>query len=159
DPDIDERVVSLYAGREMIARYSQVRAENQLARDWATSLENEKNESDRIRRSLKDKLEQALKGGQGIFRGVTRDAAQLGRTLPEMFGHIYEWALPEIYPKLDMGTRALDKGDAEAVLKAANLQSLNQVFYGEGQGLNLIIKEGTRYVPNKEAPIAKEILD
>ncbi len=159
DPDIDALVARLYAGRKIIAEYEQRRAQNQITAEESSSLGGEKSEVPRIQNRLKDKLELALKAGQGIFRGVAKDAAQLGQAVPEIFGRLYESAIPDLYPKLDMGTRSLRGSEAEEVLKAANLNALSQVFYGGEQGLDLITKEGTKFVPNKEAPIAKEILD
>src|SRR5207247_5324823 len=61
--------------------------------------------------------------------------------------------------KLEMGARPLKGSEAEEVLKAANLNALPQVFYDGEQGLKLVIKEGNKFVPNREAPVAKEVLE
>lgn len=45
------------------------------------------------------------------------------------------------------------------MLKAAGLNALPQVFYGGEQGLDLVVNDSGKYVPNVNAPIAKEILD
>src|SRR5207248_1547363 len=42
--------------------------------------------------------------------------------------------------------------------KQANLNNLPPLFHGSDRGLNLVTKEGNRYVPNTKAEIAQEIL-
>jgi hypothetical protein len=58
-----------------------------------------------------------------------------------------------------MGARPLKSSDVEEILKAANLNGLPQVFYSGAQGLNLVVKEDGRFVPNAHAETAKEVLD
>jgi hypothetical protein len=159
DPEIDGMIAELYARRRMVGEYEQRRAQNQITAEESGSLANEKNDVARLQNRLKEKLDGMLKAGLWIFRGVGGDAAALGRTLPEMFGRFYDRAIPDLYPKLEMGTRPLRGSEAEEVLKAANLVGLSQVFYRAPEGLELITQEGSKWVPNKEAPIAKEVLD
>jgi len=160
DPAIDSLVARLHASRRMISLYDQRRAQGQLPPSEAESLTAERTEAIRIGSRLKDKMEVALRAGGGIFRGVARDAAVLGRTTGEMFGRLFDWAIPDLYPKLEMGTRPLKGSEADELLRAANLQGLSQpVFYGGKDGLDLLVKEGSKYVPNKEAPVVKEVLD
>jgi len=45
------------------------------------------------------------------------------------------------------------------VLKAANLQGLPNVLYSGPQGLNLVLQDGSKWVPNQTADVAKEVLD
>lgn len=67
--------------------------------------------------------------------------------------------MPDLYPKLEIGSRSLKGNEAEELLKASGLQGLPAVFYdGEG-GLNLVVSEGSKYVPNPSAKVAKEVLD
>ena len=77
-----------------------------------------------------------------------------------MFRGLFDFAVPDLYPKLGMAPSKLSgTREAEEVLKAANLGGLPPVFYdGEG-GLSLVVQEGARYVPNPHAEIAKEVLD
>jgi hypothetical protein len=56
--------------------------------------------------------------------------------------------VPDLYPKLEMGSRPLKGTEAEEVLKAVDLKALPQVFYGGEQGLNLVVKDGAKFVPN-----------
>src|SRR5207237_5370895 len=102
---------------------------------------------------------QALERGQGLFRGVSKDAAALGKTLAEILKKLFDYAVPDLYPKLEMGVRDLKGNEAEEVLKAANLSALPQVFYAGEQGLNLIVMKEGKPVFNTSADIAREIMD
>ncbi len=160
DPTIDELVANLYAGRQMVAKYDTLRAQNKITNDEATSLTDQKREVGLIATRLKERLQHAVAQGQGAFRGTTRDSAELGKDLPEIFRAFYSFAVPPLYPKLGMGTRPVKgKGvEVEEMLKAANLNALPQVFYGGEHGLNLVVKDGVKYLPNVAADIAQEVL-
>lgn len=149
----------LYASRQMISKYSQQGAQGRLIGEYSAPLENEKHEAARLHDRLREQMIEALSSGQGIFRGVIKDASDLGRTLAEMLKQLFDYAVPYLYPKLEIGARPLKGTEAEEVLKAANLNALPQVFYDVNQGLKLVIKEGTKFVPNREAPVAKEVLE
>src|SRR5258708_36152178 len=143
----------------MISKYSQQGPQGRLIGEYSAPLENEKHEEARLRDRLREQMVEALRSGQGIFRGVVKDASDLGRTLAEMLKQLFDYAVPYLYPKLEMGARPLKGTEAEDVLKAANLNALPQVFYDGEQGLKLVIKEGNKFVPNREAPVAKEVLE
>ena len=93
-----------------------------------------------------------------MFRGVAKDGYSLGKELSEMLKRFLDTAVPDLYPKLEMGARSLKGNEAEVVLTAANLNGLPQVLYSGTHGLNLVIKEGGNYVLNSAADIAKEVL-
>jgi len=67
--------------------------------------------------------------------------------------------VPDIYPKLEMGAKKIKGDEPDKVLSAANLNGLPAIFYNTGDGLNLVIRQGNRYVPNANAEIALEILN
>ena len=70
-----------------------------------------------------------------------------------------ERAIPELYPKLEMGSREVDGTEAEEFLKQANLSNLPPLFHAGEKGLGLVAKaEGGRFAPNPKAEIAQEIL-
>ena len=125
----------------MVNKYDQLRAQNRITNEEAASLSGEKNEVMRLQSRMHEKMTQALERGQGLFRGVSRDASALGKTLGEILKKLFDSAVPDLYPKLEMGVRDLKGTEAEEVLKAANLSALPQVFYGGEQGLNLVIPE------------------
>ena len=100
-----------------------------------------------------------MERGTGLFRGVARDASSLGKSLGEILKKLYGYAVPDLYPKLEMGSRPLKGTEAEDFLKAADLKALPPLFYGGEQGLGLVVKDGAKFVPNPAADIAKEVLD
>jgi hypothetical protein len=75
--------------------------------------------------------------------------------LKKLFGQ----AVPDLYPKLQMGSRPLKGDEAEHILKAADLKALPNVFYGGDHGLDLIVKDGAKNIVNTKANVAKEVLD
>lgn len=157
--EIDDLVTSYFASGQMISKYQQIQSQNKINNEEAASLAAERNDHGRLKSRVRDKLSEAVGSGRGIFRGVTKDASDLGKTTPEIFRNLYEWVVPDLYPKLELGARSVKGSEAEEVLKAANLHALPPVFYGGHDGLGLIVQEGSRQVVNSSAPIAKEILD
>jgi hypothetical protein len=157
--EIDALIVNLYASRQMVNKYSQLRAQHRISPEEGASLSNEQNEAARYQKRLEEKLEQSLERGQGLFRGVSKEASSLGKTLSEIRNGFFDASVPDLYPKLEMGMRHVNANEAEEVLKAANLQALPQVFYGGEQGLNLVVQEDGKWVFNPSADVAKEIMD
>ncbi|MEW6209584.1 MAG: hypothetical protein AB1631_14550 [Acidobacteriota bacterium] len=157
--DIDSLIANLYASRRMVARYDQMRVQNRINNEEMSCLTSEKHEVIRFQNRLREKLIEGLEKGQGVFRGVVKDAASLGRNLSEIIKNLFDYAVPDLYPKLQMGAYVLKGTEAEELLKAANLSGLSQVFYGGEQGLNLVIRDGSRTVANPAADVAKEVLD
>jgi len=156
---IDEVVAELYRSRQMVGKYDQLRAQGKITKEEASSLAAEKTEALRLEERLKERLETALADGRGFFRGVSKDGAALGKALSEILRALFDYAVPDLYPKLEMGARPLKGTEAEEILKAANLNGLPKVFYTPPDGLNLVVKEGTRYVVNPNAAIVKETAD
>ncbi|MBM4431238.1 MAG: hypothetical protein FJ026_12975 [Chloroflexi bacterium] len=157
--EIDETVAELYRSRQMVGKYDQLRAQGKITKEEASSLAAEKTEALRLEERLKERLEKSLADGQGFFRGVSKDGASLGQTLSEILRTFFDYAVPDLYPKLEMGARPLKGNEAEEILKAANLVGLPKVFYNPPDGLDLMVKEGTKYVVNLGAPIVKEVAD
>lgn len=157
--DIDRQVVELYKSHEMVKKYDQMRAQNRATNEEVACLQTEKNQVSGIQRQLRDKLGVVLLAGTGLFRGVAKDGSDLGKNVSEIFKGFFDFAVPDLFPKLKMGARSIKGTEAEEILKAANLNGLAQVFYGGDAGLNLVIKDGAKFVPNPNADIAKEVLD
>src|SRR5258708_3635909 len=158
-PEIDGLIANLYASRQMVVRYDQLRAQGRITNDEAASLSNEKNEALRYQNRLQEKMIQALERGQGLFRGVSKDGAALGKTHAEILKKLFDYSVPDLYPKLEVRVRDLKGTNAEKDLKTPNLTALPQVFYAGEQGLNLIVMEDGKPVFNASADIAKEIMD
>lgn len=158
-PEIDELVAQLFASRKIVEKYDQLRAQRQISGEQATCLQDEKNAVLNIQSRLRDKVTEALEKGTGMFRGVARDAASLGKSLSEIIKKLLEQIIPDLYPKLEMGSRPLRGDESDVFLKAADLKALPQVFYVGERGLALVTQEGSKYVPNPNADVAKEVRD
>ncbi|MCX7112724.1 MAG: hypothetical protein NTX45_21885 [Proteobacteria bacterium] len=158
-PEIDNFVKEVYASRKMVEKYDQLRAQNKISTDEATCLQDENHSVRGYESRLQDKLTDALEKGTGMFRGVASDAPSLGKNLNEIVKKLLGKIVPDLYPKLEMGSRPLKGDEAEVLLKAANLQALPQVFYAGENGLGLVVKDGDKFVPNPSADVAKEVLD
>ena len=157
--EIDSLVANLYASREMVKKYSQLQAQNRISNEEAACLSSEKQEVGRLQGRLAEKITQAAESGSGLFRGVSKDGSSLGKGLSEMAKKFLDAFVPDLYPKLEMAARSLKGSEADEVLKAANLNGLSQVFYSGSQGLNLVIKDGAKYIPNTAADVAREVLE
>jgi len=157
--EIDELIAHTCASRQMVVKYDQLRAHNKISQIELNCLTNEKLEQSRILKRLREKMAENITGGTGIFRGVSRDGSALGKSIQDVFKNLFNFAVPDLYPKLEMGARSLKGNEAEEILKAANLNGLSQVFYSGDEGLNLVIQKGNKYVPNPSADIAKEVLN
>jgi hypothetical protein len=158
-PEIDELVAQLHASRRMVEKYDQLRAQNKIAADEATCLQDEKNSVLGYQSRLRDKMTEAMERGTGLFRGVSRDAASLGKNLSEVLKKLLGNIVPDLYPKLELGSRPLKGDEAEVILKAADLKGLPQIFYAGDHGLGLVLKDGHKYVINPSTGVVKEVLD
>jgi hypothetical protein len=158
-PEIDELVAQLHASRKMVEKYSQLSAQQKISPDEATCLQDEKNAKNGFETRLRDKLTEVMERGTGMFRGVQKDASALGKGLPEILKKLFSQVVPDLYPKLQMGSRPLKGDEAEQILKAADLKALPNVFYVGEHGLGLVVKEGPKNIVNTGADVAKEVLD
>ncbi len=156
--ELDHLVAQVHASRQMMSKYEQLRARGSATAEERTCLQAEVAEEARHRNRLRDKLGEALAGGSGIFRGVTHDASSLGKAVSEILRALACMAVPELYPKLAMGSCPLGGDEAELALSSGDLSGLPHVFHDGQGGLSLVVKSGNRYVPNPSAPIAAEVL-
>lgn len=158
-PEIDELVRQLHASRKMVDKYSQLSAQQKISPDEATCLQDEKNSKNGYETRLRDKLTEAMERGTGMFRGVQKDASALGKGLGEILKKLFGQVVPDLYPKLQMGSRPLKGDEAEQILKAADLKALPNVFYVGDHGLGLVVKDGPKNIVCTTADVAKEVLD
>jgi len=157
--EIDELVAQLYASKKMVEKYRLLRAQSKITHEEDKCLQDESNTCQALESRLQDKLTEALERGTGVFRGVAYEAASLGSKIEEIIPKLLNQLVPELYPKLEMGSRPLRGDEPEVFLKAADLTALPQVFYPVERGLGLVTKQGSKYVPNTAAEVAKEVLD
>ena len=152
-------VEDLHASRRMIAKYDHAASQQQLRDTDKDLLQTERSQRDRLNAQLTSSLEKDLvEHGVGFFRGLRSEAGDLGKDLPAMIRALAEKAIPDLYPKLEMGAREVDGSEAEEFLKQANLSNLPALFHPGERGLGLVTKEGGRFVPNVKAETAQEIL-
>lgn len=158
-PEIDELVGQLHASRKMVDKYNQLSAQQKISPDEATCLQDEKNSKNGYETRLRDKLTEAMERGTGMFRGVQKDASALGKGMSEILKKLFGQVVPDLYPKLQMGSRPLKGDEAEHILKAADLKALPNVFYVGDHGLGLVVKDGPKNIVSANADVAKEVLD
>lgn len=156
--EIHQHVQEAFRSREMVSNFERHAAHGKLTSEEASCLAEEKLRQDRYQRELRTKLTDALKSGSGFFRGVQRDSSVLGQSLPDVLAKLFDWIIPDLYPKLEMGIRPLKGTEARDFLVAANLNGLSPVFYDGVNGLNLVAKQGGKFVPNLAADVCREIL-
>jgi len=157
--EIDELVGQLHASRKMVEKYNQLSAQQKISGDEATCLQDEKNSKNGYEIRLRDKLTESMECGTGMFRGVQKDASALGKGLSDILKKLFSQVVPDLYPKLQMGSRPLKGDEAEQILKGADLKALPNVFYLGNQGLGLVVKDGSKNIIDTNADIAKEVLD
>jgi hypothetical protein len=156
--EVENLLSTQYASVQMVHKYVNMKSQNKITAEENASLLNEQTESLQTEKKLATALIKALESGVGFFRGIEKPAGDLGNDLEEIFHSVFKWSIPDLYPKVELGCRPIKGNEAEDFLKQANLNSLPQVFYTGGQGLNLVTKENNRFVPNPSAEIAQEIL-
>jgi hypothetical protein len=157
--EVHRFIEDLYRSREMVSTHERLAAQGKLTPEEASCLADEKVRRDRFQRTLRTKLSERVMAGTGFFQGVRKDASILGQTLAEIFANLRDDAIPALYPKFDMGNRPLTGDEAEKFLTAANLNGLPPIFYEEPDGLNLVIRQSGRAVPNLNADICREVLE
>jgi len=158
NPELDELIAQVYASKQMIAKYEQLRARGSATKDEQHCWKSEVDSKARLESRLKDKLAEAIGSGYCVFRGVARDASALGRTLPEILRALLNTVVPDLYPNLGMGACALGGDEAELILKSENLTGLPKVFYDGPGCLGLVVRDGNKVVLDTHAPIASEML-
>ncbi|MGV8119623.1 MAG: BREX system P-loop protein BrxC [Candidatus Xenobiia bacterium LiM19] len=156
--ETDSLLATLFASRQMIGKYEELRAKNKITPHEMECLSNEKNEERRLKKRLSEKMEAALTAGSGVFRGVTRESAASVKGIYDALKHLLDYAIPSLYPRMEIGACSLKGTEAEDLLKAVNLSGLPQIFYDGEKGLSLIVREGSRYVPNPSADVAVEVI-
>jgi len=156
-PEIDDLVTQYHASHCMVDEYARLAAQDKITPVERECLESEKLLLSRIRSRLIDKISEALVQGTGVFDGRKKDSSSFGNSLSAVFRGFFEYAVPELFPKFEMGAVKLKGDEAAKILKAENLNGLPTVFYEGEDSLGLVIRDGQNYVLNPNAPTALEI--
>ncbi|MBN1236634.1 MAG: BREX system P-loop protein BrxC [Methanotrichaceae archaeon] len=157
--EIDALVADLHSSKEMVKKYDHLRAQNKIAGEQAALLETEKKEVSRKRARLQESVALAFMSGASMFRGSSKDGSDLGKSLENAIKNLLDDVVLDLYPRLPMWARPLKGNEAEELLKAANLSGLAAIFYNSEQGMNLVVREGQKFVINSQVEVAKEVLD
>lgn len=157
--EVDALVADLHSSKEMAKKYDHLRAQNKIVIEEAALLEAEKKEVSRKKSRLQEKVAEAFLSGASMFRASSKDGSDLGKSVENIIKNLLDNAVLDLYPKLPMWAKDLEGDEAEELLKAANLSGLPAIFYNGEQGMNLVIRDGQKYVLNSEAEVAREVLD
>lgn len=157
--EVHRQIEELFRSREMVSTHERLAAQGKLLPEQTSCLTEEKVRRDRIHRTLRNKLAERVAAGAGFFRGVRKDASVLGQTIAEIYAGFRNDVIPALYPKFALGNRHVNGDEAEIFLAAANLNGLPPVFYEEPDGLNLVIRQSGKAIPNINAEICREVLD
>ncbi len=159
NPEIDEVVADIYSSSKMIEKYDALKSQNKITIEESTLLESEKKEKSGKNARLQGMLTDAIKSGASVFRANSRDGSDLGKTVEGMVATLLDDVILYLYPRLPVWARSLDGHEAGKLLEAANLNGLPPIFYNGEQGLNLVKRDGQKYILNTEAEIVREVLD
>jgi len=156
---IHSYLVEYYRSRVMVQEYQRIQSQSHITSEEIACLEDEKRREQKTNQQLKKELLNLMQSGSLIFQGVEKDTSLLGQNLSEMVRTTLNANIPQIYPKLDIGARNMSGKEAELLLKSANLNSLTNLFYTPPEGLELIIRQNNKFLPNTNAPVVREIFD
>ena len=159
DSRIDDLAAGIYRSEKMVSEYDQLKAQSKINSEEATLLEEEKREKARLEGLMKQKIIEAIGEGTAVFRGVVRDASDLGDGPEAIFRALFEENVPVLYPQLKHFNISLKGGEAEQLLKAANLNGLSAAFYREDVEEALLVREGSSYKPNDRAVLLRSLMD
>jgi hypothetical protein len=151
-------IEDFFASQKMIERYTQLSGQQSITDLEKGLLASERGNIEQVEKRLVTQLRSGLEAGVCFFQGLKYEAGDLGSGVAAMTKALCDRAIPTLYPKVELGCRPLSGNEAEEFLKAANLNNLGPVFQPGDKGLNLVTKEGTRYLPNTKAEIAQEII-
>jgi hypothetical protein len=159
DRSVEDLAASIYRSEKMISEYDQLKAQSKIAAEEAALLEEEKREKARLEGLMREKISEAICEGTAVFQGIVRDASDLGDSLEEIFKTLFEENVPVLYPQLRHFNIPLKGGEAEQLLKAANLNGLSSAFYKDDPEEALLAKEGSSYKPNDKAVLLRSLMD
>ncbi|MEM2097328.1 MAG: BREX system P-loop protein BrxC [Methanothrix sp.] len=155
--EIDDLVTEVFQSGEMVKRYDQLRSQNSIAPEDARLLEDEKRILERKRGMLVDKMKASLMEGAFIFRGIQKDASELGRDFRGALKKLLDDHILDLYPRLPQWAWNLKGDEAEKLLKAANLDGLPAIFYSD-PGPGLLVRDNLKYVLNTRAEVVMDVM-
>ena len=158
DQDIRDQVAELHRSNEMVAEYDRLGAQNRLTTEEGACLADEKGRRERIRRKVRELLLKTIQGGNAFFKGVQYDVTALGSQLAPALHALLDKAVPDLYPKIEIGVLPLTGNEPDKFLSSTNLTGLPEVFSDSRPDRALIVKQSNRMVPNLGCDLCREIL-
>ena len=152
--EVERGLVELYRSREMIVHHER---EAKTSDEYAL-VQSEKDKRDSILRNLRADLVAAFPQGVTYFLGVEKTASSWGQTLADGLKAFLNKAVPDLYPRFDLGAYAADERDAQKFLTAANLAGLPTLYHEGKDKMGLIRQEKGRFVVDRDAPTAAEVM-
>ncbi|MEI7819506.1 MAG: BREX system P-loop protein BrxC [Verrucomicrobiota bacterium] len=159
DDEVRGFVTELYRSREMVSEHDRLGAQQRLTAEESGCLADEKNRRDRVQQKLRKQLLACIEGGTAFFKGVQHDVSALGTSLVPALYALLDRAVPDLYPKLEIGVLPVETSDLEKFLTSANLTGLPEVFYDDRTERSLVVKQSNRHVPNLGCELCRELLD
>jgi len=157
DAEVREQVAELYRSQSMVAEFDRLGAQNRLNSEEGACLADEKARRERIRRRLRTLLLKRIEGGTAFFRGVQHDVNALGASLVPALHALLDRAVPELYPKIEIGVLGLAGNEPEKLLTSTNLTGLSEIFSDPSAERALVVKQSNRMVPNLGCDLAREL--
>ena len=121
DDEVRGFVTELYRSREMVSEHDRLGAQQRLTAEESACLADEKSRRDRLQQKLRKHLLACIEGGTAFFKGVQHDASALGASLVPALYALLDRAVPDLYPKLEIGVLPVEVSDLEKFLTSANL--------------------------------------
>jgi hypothetical protein len=159
DDEVRGLVTELYRSREMVSEHDRLGAQQRLTAEESACLGDEKSRRDRVQQKLRKHLLACIEGGTAFFKGVQHDASALGPNLVPALHTLLDRAVPDLYPKLEIGVLPVDGSDLEKFLTSTNLAGLPDLFYDARPERSLVVKQSNRHVPNLGCDLCRELLD
>ncbi|MBN2413375.1 BREX system P-loop protein BrxC [candidate division KSB1 bacterium] len=150
-------LVEYYRSKTMVQEYSRIQSQGQITTEELACMEDEKHREQKLAQKIKADLINATESGVIIFQGIEKDASLLGNNFSDILKSSLNHFIPQIYTKLEMGACKLTGKEVDGLLKSANLNALPTIFYNAPEGLELVTKQGNKFLPNTNAPIVQEI--
>lgn len=157
DDSVRDQVADLFRSNEMAAEYDRLGAQNRLTSEESACLADEKTRRDGIRRKLRASLLACIEGGTAFFKGVQYDATALGANLTAALHGILDKAIPDLYPKIEIGVLPLAGNEPDKFLSSTNLVGLPAIFYDDSVDRALVVKQSNRMVPNLGSDLCREL--
>ncbi len=155
--EIHRLIDEYFRSDNMIRIHERLASQGQLAE--YTCFSEEKIRKDKSQRELRKQFKISAYYSVTIFRGIANNVSEKGKDFPESVKSLLNIWIPDLFQKFSIGAKHLSGKEPRNILNAVNLNGLPSVFYDTKDGLNLVIKQGDKYIANTNAGISQEIIN